>query len=281
MFHGAVVESDAFLDLPVGAQALYFHLGMQADDDGFVNGPKNIARTLHLAEDALDMLENGGFILNFDGIVVIRHWRMANNWKSDRLQLPRYPEIAEKIFVVDEKIYEKMQIRKAKNLLQVKKKMIRQYGIQMDSKKKREEKKQEQKKREEKRINEKKRKEKNPPGSAAPPEGGGDRPVAQPRPAMPSGDGGGADSHGPGGKPAEKVDDTYVLLHRFGKDVVRLTKPQIQGLRRMMGEVALDVYVHHLAKQILEGKDPGAHYETLKNWYLERCDANGKPVYTL
>ncbi len=34
MFHTAVVESDAFLDLPVGVQALYFHLCMQADDDG-------------------------------------------------------------------------------------------------------------------------------------------------------------------------------------------------------------------------------------------------------
>ena len=44
MFHSAVVESDAFLDMPAGAQALYFHLGMHADDDGFVNGPRQIAR---------------------------------------------------------------------------------------------------------------------------------------------------------------------------------------------------------------------------------------------
>ena len=34
MFHRLVVESDKFLDLSIGAQALYFHLGMQADDDG-------------------------------------------------------------------------------------------------------------------------------------------------------------------------------------------------------------------------------------------------------
>ena len=61
MFHGAVVESDAFLDLPVGAQALYFHLGMQADDDGFVNGPKQIAKNLNLDVGSLDVLEENGF----------------------------------------------------------------------------------------------------------------------------------------------------------------------------------------------------------------------------
>ncbi len=46
MFHSSVVESDAFLDLPAGAQALYFHMGMHADDDGFVNCPKQILRKL-------------------------------------------------------------------------------------------------------------------------------------------------------------------------------------------------------------------------------------------
>lgn len=270
MFHTAVVESDAFLDLPVGAQALYFHLGMLADDDGFVNGPRQVARTLHLSTEELDLLEGSGFILNFDGIVVIKHWRFANSWKSDRLQLPRYPEIAEKIFLVDEKIYEKEQIRGAKNLLQIKKKLIRCYGIQMDSKKKREEKKEEEKKRKKKRINEKKIEEKNAPAAAAP--GCGDGAV----PEKP------VDANGPAGENVRRnYDDTYVVLHTFGQDLVHLTKAQIQGLRRIMGEVSLDIYAHRLAKLIREKGDPGNHYETIKNWYLERCGENDQSLYAL
>lgn len=266
MFHTAVVESDAFLDMPIGAQALYFHLGMHADDDGFVNGPRQIARTLQLSQQELQILEDVGFIMNFDGIVVIKHWRTANCWKSDRLQLPRYPELAEKLFLVDEKFYTQEQVRGAKTLLQIKKKLIRQYGIHGESQKKREEKKKEEKKRKENRINQKNIEEKKKTaaqrlsttaagvvGEGAPVDGG-DAPAIVP-------------DFGKGG---ENYDDTYVLLHRFGKDVVKLNKDQIEGLRRIMDEVDLDIYVHRLAKQILEGNDPGAHYKTIKGWYEER-----------
>lgn len=42
MFARKIIDSDAFLEMPLSAQALYFHLNMRADDDGFVNNPKRI-----------------------------------------------------------------------------------------------------------------------------------------------------------------------------------------------------------------------------------------------
>ncbi len=105
MFHTAVVESDAFLDLPVGAQALYFHLGMHADDDGFINAPRQIARKLRRQPKDLRLLEESGFVLMFDGILVIKHWRMANSLKNDRIKPIRYPEIAQKLYITASKLY--------------------------------------------------------------------------------------------------------------------------------------------------------------------------------
>lgn len=50
MFAKTIIDSDSFLDMPLSAQALYFHLSMRADDDGFINNPKKsnarlVART--------------------------------------------------------------------------------------------------------------------------------------------------------------------------------------------------------------------------------------------
>ncbi len=155
MFHTAVVESDAFLDMPAGAQALYFHLGMNADDDGFINGPKQIARRLRRPQKDLALLVEKGFLMDFDGIMVVKHWRVANNWKTDRLQLPRYPEIADKIFTKPDRSYTLTRGRGCKKLLQEKRKAVREHGIRMDSQKRREEKRREEKKIEENRSEEK------------------------------------------------------------------------------------------------------------------------------
>ena len=44
MFAKTIIDSDVFLDMPLSTQALYFHLSMRADDDGFINNPKKIQR---------------------------------------------------------------------------------------------------------------------------------------------------------------------------------------------------------------------------------------------
>ena len=76
MFSLDVVDTDKFLDMPASSQNLYFHLGMRADDDGFVSSPKKITKLVNCAIDDLNVLISRGFILDVgDGIVVVRHWR--------------------------------------------------------------------------------------------------------------------------------------------------------------------------------------------------------------
>lgn len=83
MFSHDIVGSDAFLDMGVGAQLLYFHLAMRADDDGFVN-PKAIMRMVGAAEDDLKVLLAKRFLLPFDsGVVVIKHWLIHNLIRAD------------------------------------------------------------------------------------------------------------------------------------------------------------------------------------------------------
>lgn len=85
MFAKQIIDSDAFLDMPLSAQALYFHLAMRADDDGFVNSPKKIQRTVGAGDDDARLLIAKKFIIPFDsGVVVIKHWRIHNYIQKDR-----------------------------------------------------------------------------------------------------------------------------------------------------------------------------------------------------
>ena len=85
MFSLAVTDTDIFLDMPVSTQALYFHLGMHGDDDGFVGSPKKIMRAAGCGSDDIKLLAAKGFIIPFDsGVVVLRDWRLNNTLKNDR-----------------------------------------------------------------------------------------------------------------------------------------------------------------------------------------------------
>lgn len=85
MFAKTIIDSDTFLEMPMSAQALYFHLGMRADDDGFVNSPRRIQRDVGASADDLKLLVAKQFIIPFDsGVIVIRHWRMHNYIQKDR-----------------------------------------------------------------------------------------------------------------------------------------------------------------------------------------------------
>lgn len=93
MFAKTIIDSDAFLDMPLSTQALYFHLSMRADDDGFINNPKKIQRMIGCAEDDLKVLVTKRFILPFDsGVVVIKHWKIHNYIRGDRKKDTMYPE---------------------------------------------------------------------------------------------------------------------------------------------------------------------------------------------
>ena len=87
MFSLQVVDTDKFLDMSTSAQALYFHLGMHGDDDGFVSSPRKIARAAGCNDDDIRLLAAKGFIIPFDsGVVVITDWRINNTLKNDRYQ---------------------------------------------------------------------------------------------------------------------------------------------------------------------------------------------------
>lgn len=91
MFSLKVVDSDAFMDMGVGSQLLYFHLSMRADDDGFVGNPKKIMRMIGSNEDDLKILLAKRFLLSFDsGIIVIKHWKIHNYIQNDRYQETQY-----------------------------------------------------------------------------------------------------------------------------------------------------------------------------------------------
>lgn len=93
MFTTKIVDSDAFMDMPLSTQSLYFHLSMRADDDGFVNNPKKIQRMIGASEDDLKLLIAKRFILAFEsGVIVIKHWRMHNLLRKDRYNPTQYQE---------------------------------------------------------------------------------------------------------------------------------------------------------------------------------------------
>lgn len=95
-----IVDSDDFVEMPLSTQALYFHLGMRADDDGFINNPRRIARDVGASGDDLKLLIAKRFILAFDnGVIVIKHWMIHNNLRKDRLKPPHYPELAARIYI--------------------------------------------------------------------------------------------------------------------------------------------------------------------------------------
>lgn len=93
MFNLGVLETDAFLDMPLSTQALYFHLNLRADDDGFVGNPKRITTNIGASLDDLKLLIAKRFVLAFeDGVIVIKHWRMHNAIKKDRYTETNYTE---------------------------------------------------------------------------------------------------------------------------------------------------------------------------------------------
>lgn len=91
MFAKSIIDSDAFLDMPLSTQSLYFHLSMRADDEGFVNNPKRIMKLIGAADDEIKVLLAKKFILSFDsGVIVIKHWKIHNYIQKDRFKETNY-----------------------------------------------------------------------------------------------------------------------------------------------------------------------------------------------
>lgn len=104
MFSKTIINSDLFLDLPSSAQNLYFHLSLNADDEGFVNSPKKIMKYVNSQIEDMELLVENGFIKKFDsGIVVIIHWNLHNYIQKDRFKATIYQKEKQQLVLVGKK----------------------------------------------------------------------------------------------------------------------------------------------------------------------------------
>lgn len=126
-----ITDTDAFLDMPLSSQALYFHFIQNADDDGFVGSPNSIIRKIGANKNDYDLLLVKRFIIEFPtGICVIKHWRIHNYIQNDRYTPTTY---------IDEMSALQLQENKAYTLRDKEQKDIgyildTQYSIDKDSK---------------------------------------------------------------------------------------------------------------------------------------------------
>jgi len=106
MFAKTIIDSDAFLDMPITTQVLYFHLCMRADDEGFINNPKKIQRMVGCNDDDLKLLIAKSFVIPFEtGIIVIKHWKLHNYIRKDRFKETVYKEERSALFEKENGVY--------------------------------------------------------------------------------------------------------------------------------------------------------------------------------
>lgn len=93
MFSKDITTSDAFVDMPISSRLLYFHLGMEADDDGFIGNAKMLSRAYGVNNEDLKTLEEKGFVIIFSsGVTVIKDWKINNQIRADRRKETMYKE---------------------------------------------------------------------------------------------------------------------------------------------------------------------------------------------
>lgn len=106
MFAKTIIDSDAFLDMPISARLLYYDLGMRADDDGFVNSPKKIMKMVGASTDDMNVLILRKFILPFEtGVVVLKHWRIHNYIRKDTYSETPYKKEKSMLMLDENKSY--------------------------------------------------------------------------------------------------------------------------------------------------------------------------------
>ena len=108
MFSKEIIDSDAFLDMPSSTQNLYFHLGMRADDDGFINSPNKIMNICKASKNDMDLLIVKNYVIPFEsGVLVIKHWRINNYLRTDRYKPTNYQDEYKQLSVKENGSYQK------------------------------------------------------------------------------------------------------------------------------------------------------------------------------
>ena len=106
MFSKNVTDTDLFHSMPLSAQALYFHMGIAADDDGFVSNPISITRSIGADVVDIQPLVESGYLIPIDrGLYLITDWYINNQIRKDRYQESVYKDYLNNIYLNNRKRY--------------------------------------------------------------------------------------------------------------------------------------------------------------------------------
>ena len=106
MFSISIMESDCFYELSALTQALYFHLCLNADDDGLVDNVRSVMRDLKAPSKTLQILLKEGYIIELGkNVIAITHWRQHNQIKSDRYTPTTHKELKKKLCLDEDNRY--------------------------------------------------------------------------------------------------------------------------------------------------------------------------------
>ncbi len=110
MINKQIVTTDKFIELPITAQCLYFHLIILADDDGFIGNPKTVSRMLGASSEELQILVNQNYLIDFDsGVVVITDWFIHNLIRTDRHKETMYIDEKKLLTQNESKQYQRLE----------------------------------------------------------------------------------------------------------------------------------------------------------------------------
>lgn len=85
MFSRKIIETDDFLEMQHSTQNLYFHMSMNADDDGLVDCVRRVIRETETSQKDLEILIRDGYVIPLsDKVYAIRHWKVNNTIPKDR-----------------------------------------------------------------------------------------------------------------------------------------------------------------------------------------------------
>lgn len=106
MFSKDIVRSDTFLSMSLESCLLYFQLGMEADDRGYINNMNTVIKITGASNNALKELMTNKFILKRgETLYLIKGWCVNNTIQPSRLVESKYIEDLKKLFFDVNKSY--------------------------------------------------------------------------------------------------------------------------------------------------------------------------------
>lgn len=107
MFSKEITTSDLFVEMPSSSRLLYFDLGMEADDEGFIGNARMLSRAYGASSDDLKLLATKGFIIMFpNGVTVVKDWNLNNKLRKDRIKPTIYTNEKELLSLDDKGSYQ-------------------------------------------------------------------------------------------------------------------------------------------------------------------------------